>query len=340
MVRAAHGLVIVLALVCGLAPGARLAAQTADGTSAGARTLGIATLAPAGSVMARGLEAWNREVRTRSGGTLQFRFYTGGVQGDDAEVVQKIRTRRLDGGTVTATGLAAIHRPALVFQLPGMFLDYEQLDAARAALGPEIDRGIVTAGFRMLGWADVGHARLFSTQPVRAPADLVGRRVWVRSDDAILPAFASRAGASPVELGVPEVLGALGTGRVDTFLAPPIVAIALQWTSHVAYVNEIPMSIVIGGTVISEASFQELTEEQRSLLLETGEQFHRLARRTSRRHEQESVDALASHGISVVETNYAAIEQWRRVGREIRADVAAQIASPELVARAAAFGER
>ena len=100
------------------------------------------------------------------------------------------------------------------------------------------------------------------------------------------------------------------------------------------------MSIVIGGTVMSETSFQELTPAQQQILVTTGEQFHRLARRTSRRHEQESIDALASHGISVVETNYAAISEWRRIGREIRADVAAQIASPDLIGRAAAFGER
>lgn len=335
-----RALVFALAAICLFFPDAPLQAQDGDAPAAGARTLTIATLAPAGSVMARGLDAWNREIRHRTGGTLQFRFYTGGVHGDDAEVVQKIRTRRLDGGTVTATGLAAIHRPALVFQLPGMFLDYAQLDAARAALGPEIDRGIVAAGFRMLGWADVGHARLFSTTPVRSPTDLAGRRVWVRADDTILPAFASRVGATPVELGVPEVLGALGTGRVDTFLAPPLVAIALQWTSHVAYVNEIPMSIVIGGTVMSEQTFQELTTEQQTALVESGAQFHTLARRTSRRHEQESVDALTAHGISVVETNYAAVDAWRRVGRQIQDDVAAQIASPDLIARAAAFGER
>lgn len=325
---------VALALACVLVPG------TSASHAQEVRSLGIATLAPAGSVVARGLEAWNRELRTRTGGTLQFRFYTGGVQGDDAEVVQKIRTGRLDGGTVTSTGLAAIHRPALVFQLPGTFLEYSQLDAARAALGPEIERGMIAAGFRMLGWADVGHARLFSSQPVRSPSDLAGRRVWVRADDAILSVFATRAGATAVELGVPEVLGALTTGRVDTFLAPPVVAIALQWTSHVAYVNEIPMSIVVGGTVMSEATFGSLTPEQQTALTETGVQFHRIARRTSRRHEQESVDALASHGIAVVETNYAAIDAWRQVGRSIREDVAREIASPDLVARAAAFGER
>jgi TRAP-type C4-dicarboxylate transport system substrate-binding protein len=340
MARALHFAAWTLACALVVVPSERTRAQDDAEPPATGRVLSIATLAPPGSAMVRGLEAWNRELRRRSGGALSLRLYTGGVQGDDPEVVRKIRSGRLDGGTITATGLASIHRPALVFQLPGLFQTYEQLDAARAALGPEIDRGIESAGFHMLGWADVGHARLFSTEPARAPADLRGRHVWVRDDDLVLPSFATRSGAIPVELGVPEVLGALSTHRVDTFLAPPLVALALQWTSHVRYVNEIPMSIVVGGTVMSHEAYAALPDDQRALLDETGAQFHLLGRRASRRHEREGIDALADHGITVVETNYAAIEGWRDLGRALRADVAAQIASPDLVARAAAFGER
>ncbi len=303
------------------------------------RTLTIATLAPPGSAIMRGLEAWNRELRRRTGGSVQFRFYTGGVQGDDPEVVRKIRTGRLDGGTLTSTGLAAIYRPALIFQLPATFVRYEQLDAARAALQPEIDAGIVAAGFHMLGWADVGQARLFSNRRIASPSDLAGAHLWQRDDDVVLPSFVSHVHASPVELAVPEVLGALETGRVDTFLAPPLVAIALQWSAHATFVNEIPLSIVIGGMVISETSFQRLTPEQRAILVETGEQFHALGRRNSRRAEVDSMAALTSHGIQVVTTTEAQRAEWRALGRQVRDEVAPQIASPELIARAVAFGE-
>jgi len=321
-----------------VAPTDALVAQDA-GTSA-PRTLGIATLAPAGSLVTDGLNAWNRELRHRTGGTLQFRIYAGGVQGDDPEVVRKIRSGRLDGGTLTSTGLAAIYRPALVFQLPATFLHYEQLDRARAALQPEIDAGIIAAGFRMLGWADVGQARLFSQRRIAAPSELAGAHLWVRDDDFILPAFVSRVGASPVELAVPEVLGALQTSRVDTFLAPPAVAIALQWSSHATYVNEIPLSIIIGGMVISETTFQSLTPEQQTALTETGESFHRLGRRNSRRMERQSMDALTERGIQVTTTTEPERDQWRAIGRAVRDAVAPQIASADLVARAVAFGEQ
>lgn len=322
-----------------LAPTDAIIAQDA-GTATTTRTLGIATLAPSGSLITDGLAAWNRELRRRTGGSLQFRIYAGGVQGDDPEVVRKIRSGRLDGGTLTSTGLQAIYRPALIFQLPATFLHYEQLDHARAVLQPEIDAGIIAAGFRMLGWADVGQARLFSHSRITRPSELAGTHLWVRDDDVILPAFVSRVGATPVELAVPEVLGALTTGRVDTFLAPPAVAIALQWSSHAMYVNEIPMSIVIGGMVISESTFQSLTPEQQTVLTETGEQFHRLGRRNSRRMETESMHALTERGIQVTTTTEAERNEWRTVGRAVRDAVASQIASPDLVARAVAFGEQ
>ena len=312
---------------------------TAQTPAPAARTLTIATLAPPGSAIMRGLDAWNRELRRRTTGALQFRFYGGGVQGDDPEVVRKIRSGRLDGGTLTSTGLAAIYRPALIFQLPATFVRYEQLDAARAALQPEIDAGIIAAGFHMLGWADVGQARLFSTRRIAGPGDLAGAHLWQRDDDVVLPAFVSHVHASGIELGVPEVLGALETNRVDTFLAPPLVAIALQWSAHATYVNDIPLSIVIGGMVISETSFQSLTVEQRAILVETGEQFHALGRRNSRRAETQSMEALTSHGIQVVTTTEAQRAEWRTLGRAVRDEVAPQIASPELIARAVAFGE-
>ena len=332
-------LIASLVLALAVSPRDLIAAQEAA-ASGETRTLTIATLAPPGSAIVRGLEAWNRELRRRTDGSLQFRFYTGGVQGDDPEVVRKIRSGRLDGGTLTSTGLAAIYRPALIFQMPGTFLHYEQLDAARAALQPEIDAGIIAAGFRMLGWADVGQARLFSQRRIASPSELSGTHLWVRDDDVIVPAFVSQVHASPVELGVPEMLGALQTHRVDTFLSPPAIAIALQWSAHAQFMNEIPMSIVIGGMVISERTYQSLTPEQQAALRETGDQFHALGRRNSRRAEQESITAITQRGIQLVTTTEAERNEWRRIGAAVRAAVASQIADPALIARAAAFGEQ
>ncbi len=323
-------LVVLAAALSDLPVGAQEAAPV--------RSISYATLAPHGSVVVRGLEAWSRELRRRTGGTLQLRLYPSGVQGDEPEIVQKIRTGRLDAGSVTSTGLSLIHRPALVLQLPGTFLRQEQLDAARRALGPEIEAGMLGHGFRMLGWADVGRPHIFSRREIRRPEDFASTHPWVRADDLVLPAFYEIVPSHPVVLSVPEVLGGLTSHRIDTFLAPPAVALALQWSPHVTHMNDMPLGFLIGGSVISEAAFQTLTPEQQTVLLETSRQFHGLSRRGAVRAERESIAALRARGLTIVEARVADLEPWIEVGARLRARVGPQIASPELLARASAFG--
>ncbi len=329
---------VALSLVVFVGPD--VSTSGAQDAAATTRTLTFATLAPPGSGIMRGLEAWNREIRRRTNRTLQLRFYAGGVQGDEPEVIRKMRSGRLDAGGVTSNGLAQIHRPALIFQLPGTFRRYEQVQAARDALAPEIEAGMVQQGFRMLGWADVGQAHLFSRREIHTPADLAPCRFWVRADDVILPSLFQVVRSNTVELSVPEVLGGLQTGRIDTFLAPPAVALALQWGSHATHMADTPVAILVGGSVISERTFQSLTPEQQTVLTETGAQFHGLARRNAARAEQEAITALRSRGLTVVPMSASDVAEWRRVGREVRTRVASQIADPALIARAAAFGEQ
>ena len=305
----------------------------------GGRTLTFATLAPPGSMIMRGLEAWNREIRRRTERQVQFRFYAGGVQGDEPEVIRKMRSGRLDAGGVTSTGLSQIHRPALVFQLPGTFRTYEQVDAARAALGPEIERGIIAQGFRMLGWAEVGRAHLFSNREIHRPADLAPCHFWIRADEIILPALFQIVRTNTVSLAVPEVLGALQTHRIDTFLAPPAIAAALQWGAHATHMSDSPVAILVGGSVITERAFQTLTAEQQAVLTETGSQFHSLARRNADRVEREAIAALVARGLTVVRQSPEDLAEWRRIGVEVRTRVASQIADADLIARAASFGE-
>lgn len=302
------------------------------------RTISLATLAPPGSTWARVFDAWNREIRSRSGGSLQLRVYGGGVQGDEAEVIRKIRSGRLDAGAVTAVGLAQIHRPALVFQMPGILRTYAQLDHARDALASDMDAGFTSGGFHLLGWADVGQSRLFSTTATVQPSDLASRHPWVWRDDLVLPTFYEVIHSNPVPLQVPEVLGAIQTGRVDTAVTPPVACLALQWCSRLTHMMDLPLTIVIGGTVIGQSQWTALTDEQRTILSETATQFHTLARRNLRRDEHTALTSLTTHGVTADAVTDAQRTEWLNAATTIRGRLVGQIADQALVDRVAAFG--
>jgi TRAP-type transport system periplasmic protein len=311
--------------------------QQTNAQDAERTTISLATLAPPGSTWMRVFDAWNRELRRRSNNTLQFRIYAGGVQGDEAEVIRKIRGGRLDAGSVTAVGLSQIYRPALVFQLPGILSTYQQLDAAREALQPDMDRGFHEAGFHMLGWADVGQSRIFSSEPIRTPADFARRHPWVWRDDLVLPTLYEVVRSNPVPLQVPEVLGAIQTGRVDTVITPPVAAVALQWSSRLTQMTDLPLAIVIGGTVISQRKWDSLTAEQRTIITETATQFHQLARRNLRRDEQSALRTLTEHGTTLVPVTDAQRREWTNIGNQVRTRLVGQIADQALVTRVQGF---
>ena len=302
------------------------------------RTLSLATLAPPGSTWARVFDAWNRELRSQTGGALQLRVYGGGVQGDEAEVIRKIRSGRLDAGAVTAVGLSQIHRPALVFQMPGILRTYAQLDHAREALQADMDAGFTSGGFHLVGWADVGQSRIFSTGTIVQPSDLASRHPWVWRDDLVLPAFYEVIHSNPVPLQVPEVLGAIQTGRVDTAVTPPVACLALQWCSRLNHMMDLPLTIVIGGTVIGQTQWAALPAAQQTLLTTTGAQFHTLARRNLRRDETQALASLGTHGVTADSVTPAQQTEWLNAATQIRTRLVGQIADQALVDRVAAFG--
>lgn len=320
-------LVLAVMVLPGTAPRSADAQETIE--------LRIATLAPRGSAWMRVFEAWNNSLRQRTNNRLSLRFYPGGSQGDERDVIRKIRINQLDGAAVTSTGLGLVVRPVLVLQAPGVFQNYQQLDRARTAMNGEFSRSFEENGMKLLGWGDVGQGRLFSTEPIRSPADLRNRRPWVWRDDSMFGAFLNAAGAGNrgVRLGVPEVLPALSTGQVDTVVASATAASALQWHTRVRYVTQQANSILVGATILSKTRYDALPDDLRTALDETSAQAHTALVRRIRQDDDRYYTVLTTqHGLTPVDLT-ANQAEWTRVATEARNSLAGQIYPRELLDR-------
>lgn len=320
---------LVVAGLCLLVPGSNPAPAEAQETI----TLRIATLAPRGSAWMRVFNAWNNSLREATNQRLQIRFYPGGSQGDERDVVRKIRIGQLDGGAVTATGLSLIVRPVLVLQAPGVIQSYRQLDRARTALRGELEGQFVSNGVHLLGWGDVGEGRIFSNRPIERPADLRSVRPWVWRDDNMFSTFLQVVGANGVRLGVPEVLPALSTGQIDTVVASATAASALQWHTRVTHVTQQNNSILIGATILSEERFQALPEDLQTALMETSERAHATLVRRIRRDDRRYFTALTTrHGLTAVDIT-AHQSEWDDVARQTRNRLAGRVYPRDLMQR-------
>ncbi len=262
-------------------------------------TIKIATLAPDGTLWMKLFQDWARDVERDTSGSLKIKFYSGGVAGDERDLVRKMRLGQLSGAAVTSIGLGLIQPEVRVLEVPMLIRSWDELDHVRAALDGELRAKFAEKGFVLLGWGDVGPIYLFSKIPIRAPADLDKVKLWAWSDDPISRALVAHLHVTGVPLGAPDVLPALSTGMVDAAFGTPLAVLALQWYTKVTHVTSMRFGQAIGATVIAKAQFDKLTAAEQKALLDDARKMESALQAQIRAENERALASLQRAGLVV-----------------------------------------
>ncbi len=300
---------------------------------AAAQTIKVATLAPDGSAWMRELRAAAAEVKQGTGGRVEVKFYPGGVMGNDAVVLRKMRLGQLQGGVLTASELSLVYRDAPVYSLPFLFKSWEEVDRVRPTVDPLLAKGFQQHGLRMLGVSGVGFAYLMGDKPLRSQADMAGIKLWVPQNDEIAIRTFKLGGISPIPLPIGDVFTSLQTGMVDTVANTPSGAIALQWHGKLKAMVDLPLTFVVGYLVVDEKAWQKLSAADQAVLAKA---FASAAQRMDANVRRDDVSALAAmrkQGLVVTTLEPAEAARWRSLGTRVTAEMEAEKSiSPEILA--------
>ena len=287
--------------------------------SLSAESIKFATLAPKGSTWMNNFEAMGKEIRAKTNGELRLRIYPNGVQGDELDVVRKMRAGLIHAGAMTATGLGEIQEEVLIFQLPRMFKTYAELDHVRDYLHADFEKAFMDAGYVLLGVGDIGYYFIFSNQPIRTITDLQSSSVkmWARTSDKIALEFYENAEIATVPREVTQVLPSLYAGQINTIVASPYVAVALQWYDKFKYMSDLPINVGVGATVITKEKFDQLSPDQQKVLREVAKAYQNDLIQSIRKDNERALDALQKKaGIEVVEFEDESRDAWDAIAVE------------------------
>lgn len=262
-------------------------------------TLKFATLMPADTSWMQALEAWAQQVEQESKGRLKFKIFSGGVMGDEPDVIRKMRSRQLHGGAFSGYGIGHMYSPARVLEVPFLFQNVNESDYVRNRMMPSIEQGFHDQGYELLGWLEVGFIHFFSKYPIQSMDDLKQRRIWLWQGDPLGQAFFSAAELSPIPLSIIDVYPQLSTshGAIDTVYMSPFGALAMQWHTKVKYVTNIPMTNGIGGLIVSRSFFDKLPADLQEILKRTGAETGRKIIDIVRRDNRQSIELLKQSGL-------------------------------------------
>jgi len=278
-----------------------------------ATTFKIATLAPDGTSWMNEMRAGAKEIQKRTEGRVVFRFYPGGIMGNDKSVLRKIRINQLQGGAITGGGLAEILPEAQVYSLPFLFRNFDEVDYVRKKMDPVLLNDLKEKGYIGFGISEGGFAYLMSNAPIAGVDDLKDHKVWVPEGDSISRTAFEATGISPVSLPLTDVLTGLQTGLIDTVAATPTGAIALQWHTRVQYLTDTPLMYIYGTLVVKRRTFDKLSPADKKVVRDVmGGIFERLNQQ-NREDNDSARQALQSQGIEFVKSQPEEIKRWRKM---------------------------
>ncbi len=313
-------LISVLAAAVALAAGAPWLSAGAGAAGQPQKIIKIATIAPDGTTWMKLMREFDERVRAETGNRVGFRFYAGGSQGGDLDVLRKIRTGQIQGAGLTGVGLGEIEPSLRIMELPFMFRTVEEVERAHEALDPIFEQRLGERGFTILGWAEVGFVYLFSQAPVRSVEDLKSMKMWLWEGDPLAKALLQAFGVAPVPLNVTDVLTSLQTGIIDTIYSTPYGCLSLQWFTRLKCMTDVPITHSMGAVVVSKSAFDQLApEDQATVHRIAAEIFERLQGAT-RRENEESAAVIAERNVARVAVTPQAVEGFEVTGRRVWED--------------------
>ena len=285
---------------------------------ASATTFKIATLSPEGSGWMKVLRKHAKNIEQRTQGEVKFKFYPGGVMGDDKAVMRKIRVGQLHGAVVTAGGLVQAFPDIVLYNLPLLFRSDAEVDYVRKNLDQEMMRRMQQKKFVGFGIAEVGFAYPMMQDAATSVGQIRQRKVWAPDNDpGALQAYKA-FGISPIPLPIADVLGGLQTGLIDSIGSPPIGAIALQWHTQVGYALEVPLIYTYGTLAIAERPFKKLSEAEQAIVREELTAAVKAVDQSARSDHLSAKAAIAGQGIEWLQPNEAEMQEWHALAESAR----------------------
>jgi TRAP-type C4-dicarboxylate transport system substrate-binding protein len=231
--------------------------------------LRMATQAPAGTAWARSINEFSRNISTASHGQVAFKWYWGGIAGDEIAVLERIRRGQLDGqgGSMFCEHLAP---SMLLTRVLGLYRSREENHFVLNRLRPLLEQEFHRAGFQLIGLGNLGSVYVFSRRPVTTFADLKRYRYWVWNLDDLVATSMREMGLQPSRMPLGDARHAYDDGAVDGFLSSPVGALAFQWSSQAQYYLDLPIGMLPGCLVVAQRALDSIPHEVQEMIRREG----------------------------------------------------------------------
>jgi TRAP-type transport system periplasmic protein len=280
------------------------------------QTIKLASLAPSGSPWDDGLKSIAAEWKKVSNGSIIVKVYPGGIAGDEADVIRKMRIGQIQAAGITGVGLCRIYNGVLAVQLPLTVRTNEELSYVLEKITPFYEKELAAQKFKVIFWMPVGWVHFFAKNPVIKPEDLQKQKFFVWAGDADGVQTWKEAGFHPIPLAVTDLMSSLQSGMVDAFSTTPLSAASYQWFGLAKNMCGMKWAPLIGGLVITTTAWDAIPANLKPQLVEAAEKIGRSLQTESLKADDQAIEVMKKYGLTVNPVSDADIAAWQKIAQE------------------------
>lgn len=267
------------------------------------------------------MRAGAKEIKEKTSGRVKFKFYPGGVMGNDDNVLRKIHIGQLHGGAVTIGAISQKVPNTTIYGLPFLFTSFEDAEKIRKTTDPMLSKKISDNGFVNFGFAQGGFSYLMSKEKISSLDDLRKQKSWIPEKSDVSLAVYRNVGVAPVSLPLSDVLTGLQTGLINTVFASPIGALALQWHTHINYVVDLPLNYITAMLIIDQKVFNKLSEADQAVVRDVMTKTYVKIDQQNKKDNEAARQAMINQGVKFISLSDNEKPQWIELGDNVIKDM-------------------
>lgn len=269
----------------------------------------VGVLAPEGTGWAKNIKKMTTEIKEATKGNVEIKVYYGGSQGDEQDVLRKIRIGQLQGGIFTGKTLGEINGDVRVIEIPFTFNhNREKALKTLQVMAPYFNQKYEQNKFKSLATFEIGQVYFVTQKKVQDLNSIKSLKIWSWDGDPIVSTMFESMNLIGVPLALPDVLSSLTTGVVEAAYAPPIGIIALQWNSKVKFMVDFPISYSIGAFVITSAAWAKLTPADQKIVQDIATKYEGEINSGNAKDNADALAAMKAQKIEFVKFSDAEVK--------------------------------
>ncbi len=273
---------------------------------------------PPSNFQTRNVASFIADVEAATNGTLKINLRPGGSMFKHPEIKRAVSEGRAAIGEV----LASVHSDQSPFyavdSVPFLATSYEQARRLYAAHRPLLEKRLAEDGLVLLysvPWPPQG---LYAKKEITSLDALKGLKF--RTYNPGTKRIAELAGASPVQIEVPDLKAAFSEGRVDVTITSGATGVEARFWEFVTHYHDLQAWIPRNIVFVSKAAMDKLAPAEREALLAAARKAEERGWAASVKETEERIAALKASGMIVLAPSPALREGLQAIGKAMTTD--------------------